>query len=253
MRAGIANGCASDSDNSHKCNAAARFQLSFNKAEDISGAIHANRLAARQWLLPVQADNEHDMKILPENSACIVLAAGQSRRFGAADKLLSMCKGIPLISHSARMLGQIPFARRIVIGTAALCSLEFEGFETIETDDEDAPQSHSIRLGVEAVLASRPDAIMIALGDMPMVPASHIFALFEQARGSSALVVSSNGTSSMPPALFGRDHFAALQNLTGDHGARHLLAMGKQVMLRPDQLIDIDTLQDLDELGRNMR
>jgi molybdenum cofactor cytidylyltransferase len=203
--------------------------------------------------LPVQADNEHDVRILPENSACIVLAAGQSRRFGAADKLLSMWNGIPLISHGARMLGQIPFAQRIIVGTAALCGLEFEGFETIETDDEDAPQSHSIRLGVEAVFASRPCAIVIVLGDMPIVPASHILALFEQARGSSALVVSSNGTSSMPPALFGRAHFGALQNLIGDHGARHLLAMGKQVMLRPDQSIDIDTLQDLEQLGRNMR
>jgi molybdenum cofactor cytidylyltransferase len=193
------------------------------------------------------------VKILPENSACIVLAAGQSRRFGAADKLLSIWKGVPLIVHSARMLSDVPFARRIIVGTSALCGLEFEGFETIETDDENAPQSHSICLGVEAALASRPDAIVIALGDMPMVPASHIFALFEQARGSSALVVSSNGTSSMPPALFGRAHFAALQNLTGDHGARHLLVMGKQVMLRPDQSIGIDTLQDLEQLGRNMR
>ncbi len=193
------------------------------------------------------------MTILPENSVCILLAAGQSRRFGADDKLLSSWKGIPLISHSARMLGDVPFARRIVVGTPALCSLGLEGFETVETDDQNAPQSHTIRLGVETVLTTRPDAIVIVLADMPLVPAAHILALFEEASGPSALVVSSNGTSSMPPALFGGNHFGALQSLTGDHGARHLLAMGKQVMLRPDQLIDIDTIQDFEELGRVVR
>ena len=253
MRAGIAHGSAGNADDRHQGNASTRFQLGFNKVEDVSRAIHANRLAASQWLLPVQADNEHDVRILPENSACIVLAAGQSRRFGAADKLSSIWRGIPLIFHSARMLGDVPFARRIIVGTSALCGLEFEGFETVETDDQKAPQSHSIRLGVEAVLASRPDAIMIALGDMPLIPATHISALFAGASGESTLVASSNGRSSLPPALFGRAHFGALQNLTGDHGARHLLAMGKQVMLRPDQSIDIDTLQDFEELGRDVR
>ncbi|WP_433850785.1 NTP transferase domain-containing protein [Brucella pseudogrignonensis] len=47
--------------------------------------------------------------------AVIVLAAGQSRRYGAADKLLSFYKGKPLSAHVAASLRGVPYNFGIVV------------------------------------------------------------------------------------------------------------------------------------------
>ena len=190
------------------------------------------------------------MIIRPENTVSILLAAGQSRRFGDADKLLTLWQGRPLVARSAAMLASIPFRRRILVGSAAVIGLGLDGFEAIETDDPTAPQSHSLSLGMEAAVTSSIDAVLIALADMPLIEADHVKAIFAKATHLSSSVASSDGTVSMPPALFGRTHFKALCELTGDQGARHLLANAQQVLLPAEALVDIDTLADFDFLKR---
>ena len=47
--------------------------------------------------------------------AAILLAAGRSRRFGAADKLAVDLDGLPLGLHAARTLADVPLAARILV------------------------------------------------------------------------------------------------------------------------------------------
>ena len=50
----------------------------------------------------------------PETTALVLLAAGQSRRFGG-DKLGAPLLGKPLALHAADALAAIPFATRIAV------------------------------------------------------------------------------------------------------------------------------------------
>ncbi len=55
----------------------------------------------------------------------LLLAAGHSRRFGAADKLAAPLDGRPLVAHAAGALAALPLAARLVVlrdpGLAASC------------------------------------------------------------------------------------------------------------------------------------
>jgi molybdenum cofactor cytidylyltransferase len=49
----------------------------------------------------------------------------------------------------------------------------------------------------------------------------------------------------MPPAIFGREYFTALQEAKGDRGARDLLVDATRVAADPAELADIDRPEDI--------
>jgi molybdenum cofactor cytidylyltransferase len=84
------------------------------------------------------------------------------------------------------------------------------------------------------------------LGDMPFVTVQHLRHLLARWDAEETPVIGSvtKGVA-MPPALFARSRFAALRANTGDHGARGLLATAKLIEAPPEQLADVDTIDDL--------
>ncbi|MEI9926461.1 MAG: NTP transferase domain-containing protein [Sphingomonas sp.] len=80
---------------------------------------------------------------------------------------------------------------------------------------------------------------------MPRVTAAHVYRLFDAFDGPEAVVASSDGVRSGPPALFGSGRFEALLALEGDQGARDLIRGGHHVVTNPDELVDVDTQEDL--------
>jgi molybdenum cofactor cytidylyltransferase len=111
----------------------------------------------------------------------------------------------------------------------------------------------SVALGVAAARGIELDAVVIALADMPCVSAAHVLRLLGAAEGPGDVVASSSGGTRSPPALFGRAHFEALETLDGEAGARALILGGRAVVAAPEELIDIDTLQDLARLQLSQR
>jgi len=89
---------------------------------------------------------------------------------------------------------------------------------------------------------------LIALADMPRVTATQIHRLFEAQHGPDTVVASSDGVRPKPPVLFGRGRFDALEALAGDTGARDMILAGRHVVASPDELIDVDTEEELAEL-----
>jgi len=175
--------------------------------------------------------------------AAILLAAGRSRRFGTADKLAAPLGAWPLGLHAARMLATLPLAARFVVSGPA--ALAWPGFETISNERPEAGLAHSIALGMAAVRRSGVGAVLIALADMPFVTAEHIARLLDRHSGPGTLVASSDGVHRMPPALFGADWFDALERLSGDRGAGRLLGQAEEVVASPEELLDIDTADDI--------
>lgn len=186
--------------------------------------------------------------IAPERTALILLAAGRSLRFGETDKLTMPYLGRPLGLHVVVALEAVPFCARIGVVARTALDLASCGYSVITNDDPAAGMGRSLRLGVEAACASDPDAVLIALADMPRVTATHVYRLLDNARGVQAIVASSDGVDARPPALFGRAHIPALLAARGDMGARELVRRGHHIVAPPSELIDIDTPEDFEML-----
>lgn len=179
--------------------------------------------------------------------AIVLLAAGNSVRFGTGDKLLAPLRGIPLVCHSARALASLPAASHLAVASnpkVAHC-LQAVGFRT-QMPQTSGGLSHSLRAGIAAAESSGASHCLLALGDMPCLTRADFLRLLAL-KGTRAAAMRTDGLA-MPPALFPRSDFAKLLDLTGDQGARGLLqnlTADRYVALHADHLIDIDVPQDL--------
>jgi molybdenum cofactor cytidylyltransferase len=183
--------------------------------------------------------------IRPETTALILLAAGRSVRFGDTDKLAEPYLGKPLAFHAVTAFEDMPFAFRVAVTLETHLDFGGRGYDVIVNDLPEEGQARSVRLGVAEAARRGAAAAMIALADMPRVTAAQLYRLIDDAEGDDAVVASSDGVKPSPPALFGAAHFDALKQLSGDRGARDLIARGRHVVTSPAELIDIDTPEDL--------
>lgn len=109
--------------------------------------------------------------------------------------------------------------------------------------------SVSIATGMQRVAGDKAlGAVLIALGDMPLIAPSHVERMLDAFDGTA--VASALAGRPQPPALFGRCHFAALARLEGDKGARDLLANARLVEADPVMLSDVDTAADFARVRR---
>ncbi|WP_371153489.1 NTP transferase domain-containing protein [Jannaschia sp. 2305UL9-9] len=179
--------------------------------------------------------------------AIVILAAGASSRMRGDDKLLQPVAGTPLILRVVRMacaacadvtvvLPKGDTSRRAWLGDTPARLIEVEARE----------MSASLRAGVAACTA---DAMMVVLADMPEVTGDDLWTLITAWRNSTAGILRATGADGTPgqPVIFARSLFAALQDLTGDEGARRLLR-DHEVTHVPlparDALTDLDTPED---------
>lgn len=174
--------------------------------------------------------------------ALVLLAGGQSQRFGGP-KLLAPLAGKPLALHTAEMLAALPFASRYAVVGPQVPDLSALGFQCVPLQTEGAPQARSLALGVAAAQAGGARAVLVALADMPLVPEAHIRALIAQFDGDR-IATSADGVT-MPPAIFGAQHFAALTALDGDRGGAARLKGAPTVTLDPHLALDVDRPEDL--------
>lgn len=185
-----------------------------------------------------------------ENTVLVLLAAGRSERFGdVGSKLDADFLGRPLGLHVTVALEVVPFRARVAVTGRASIDFAAHGYDVVVTDDPQANMAHSVRLGIQAAERHDAEAVLIALADMPRVTATHIYRLFDAARGREDVVIaSSDGQDTKPPGLFGRSRFEFLKALTGDQGGRDLVRSGRHVVTAPAELIDVDTPEQLEKL-----
>ena len=180
----------------------------------------------------------------------ILLAAGGSRRFGDADKLLAPLAGMPMVLHAAARIADLVPGRRIAVCPAADGALARHlaplGFEIVANPDEAAGLSHSLALGIAEAARGPEAAALVMLADMPFATTAHLQALLARFDPAQAPVVaSSDGRAAMPPALFARPLFGPLQAGTGDRGGKALLAEAALVAAPHAELADIDRRGDM--------
>lgn len=171
-------------------------------------------------------------------------------RFGAEDKLCAILDGQPLARHAVAATQGMRFARRVAIVSGTDFPFAEFGFDMLINDDPARGLSSSIRIGTEAARAGGASAVLIMLADMPCVEQTHLERLFAASDGERSLVYSTGGARPSPPALIGAAHFDLLAALIGDQGARELAARAVHVTAPAGDLVDIDTLADLNREAR---
>ncbi len=190
--------------------------------------------------------------IASEDTACILLAAGQSRRFGNANKLHAPLKGKPLALHAAQTLGSIAFAQHIAVVNAETSELFARPFQIALNHAPECGMAQSIAIGIEAAREAQAKAVLIALADMPWVPRDHFQALLNalDGHGEIAAVATEYGGRAQVPAVFAMHVAVRLIGLGGDRGARDMLQSAKRVACDSDLLADFDSPQDFTQADR---
>jgi CTP:molybdopterin cytidylyltransferase MocA len=187
------------------------------------------------------------------NIGVALLAAGSSRRFGAADKLAAEFDGF-MLGQNASFAFPIERVRCAWVIVAALghpCEPGWRamGFDPVVNPDAAQGMGTSVALAARLAQRAQLGALAIALADMPLVPARHYEALIDAVAAPEDIATSALREARMPPAVFGSAHFAELAQLGGDTGARGLLARGRIVPCPEEWLADIDTPDALARLS----
>lgn len=188
-----------------------------------------------------------------ERIAAVLLAAGNSTRFGEADKLMADLRGKPMAAHVLETVASMAFAELVAVARPVAQApvlhrkLDRRGYSIIVNDRPEDGMASSIVRAVEHVMPNnRIRGILICLADMPNVPQTHYNRICMAAEDIRSVVASTDGFSPSPPAFIGRKHFPELLALRGDQGARALLSQGVQIETNGALLRDVDTPGDLD-------
>lgn len=192
----------------------------------------------------------------PPRIAALVLAAGQSRRMGARNKLLEEVDGQPLLLKAVDAALQAHSEPVIVVTGHARESVEAllagRAVTTVHNPDYGEGISTSLRRGLKA-LPEDVDGVVVLLGDMPGIRAEVIDRLidaFDPAAGASICAPTYQGKRGNP-VLLARRYFPEAREITGDVGAKPLLSTYNDQVVSvemPDEgvLTDLDTPESLD-------
>jgi molybdenum cofactor cytidylyltransferase len=189
------------------------------------------------------------------NIAAIVLAAGQSTRMGAVNKMLAEIGGKPLVRIAAEQ-ALASRAKPVIVVTghererveAALAGLPLRFAHNPQYADG---LGTSLKAGIAAV-PEDADGAVVCLGDMPQVDhqlIDKLIAGFDPERGGLVVVPSINGRRGNP-VVWSRRFFNDLMSINGDIGARHLIGSYAEAVVEVPvageaALTDVDTPESL--------
>ena len=186
----------------------------------------------------------------------ILLAAGFSRRFGSADKLLQPLPDGRYIALTAakNLIEAIPTSIAVVRPeNKALAELLLNvGLKVVFCTENDQEMADSLAAAIRlsANLEAASDGFVIALADMPYIQATTISAVATQLSAGASIVIPTYQGKRGHPVGFSAKFRDELDKLKGDEGARSIIKRyAEQVaLLQTDDagiLMDIDTQADL--------
>jgi molybdenum cofactor cytidylyltransferase len=193
-------------------------------------------------------------------TAGIILAAGESARFGRSKQRLRLM-GRPMIewvleaalasrlARVALVLGRDHDA--ILRGLSALAA--HPRLEVVRNPDYRSGLSASLKAGLLRVRADHP-SVMFLLADQPLVDAARLnFLLREFQRSDRHICIPVHGGRRGHPVIFSRIHYDELLQASGDQGGRSVIAAHPDRILAveiddPDFFLDVDTPDDWSRL-----
>lgn len=187
--------------------------------------------------------------------AAIILAAGGSSRMGSPKQLLPY-RGRSLIRHVVEQaLGSACEHVFVVLGANAesiAAAITADGSACSFTLSQNPRWQEgigtSVRAGVESAIAAQFDAVVIALGDQPLISSRILDTLIRvQKETGKPLAASRYAGAAGVPALFTKDLFAYLLELAPASGCKGFIethAEQAAFVDCPEGELDIDTPED---------
>ena len=183
---------------------------------------------------------------------CIVMAAGNARRFGS-NKLDARVEGKTLLRRALEAVPVSCFARVAVV-TQYPQGMELAremGFLSVENSRPDLGLSHTIALGMAHM--QDMDAVLFQVSDQPLLRRDSVERLVEVYRSHpDRLVALGHDGVRGNPCLFPASLFPELLALEGDHGGSAVIRRHEDRLLlveaSPRELTAVDTPQALEVL-----
>lgn len=188
----------------------------------------------------------------------VVLAAGKGSRFvGAHHKLVQDLENSTVLGTTLQqaIASHLPV---VVVTTAALADLARRSVaarDVVVLPDVGTPGAPALGMGfsIAAGVAARPDAggWLVLPGDMPRIRPETLQAVARQLSDHAIAYAQYRGRRGHPVG-FASELYSDLTELTGDEGARRLVARYPGIGVEVDDpgvLLDVDTQADL-ELAR---
>jgi len=199
-----------------------------------------------------------DPKPPAKDIAIIILAAGSSSRLGNP-KQLAKYRGQTLISRAVQSafgasLGPVIVVTSPEMSEAVREEISDSEIELVFNAESHTGMSSSIRAGLAYARRNFPNlaAVILALGDQPLVNSDTFARLAAEFRGEGKSIVASAYSETLGvPALFDRSMFDELLALKGDRGAKSVILSQKDEVAcvpAPEAAFDIDSAADLDSL-----
>ncbi len=205
--------------------------------------------------------------------AAIVLAAGRSRRLGQPKQLVKL-DGEPLLRRIVRLALEAGCSPVVVVLGAfeqpcrdALAGL-LACLRIVVNPAWESGMSESLRAGLAALgvdllagsvaragaAASIPESILVLVSDQARLTGDSLARLLRRHAESDAPATAARYEGRLGvPAVFRRELLPALAALTGDQGARRLLAQWAEIAAvvdMPEAAFEVDTPEDLSALLR---
>jgi molybdenum cofactor cytidylyltransferase len=158
----------------------------------------------------------------------VVLAAGQGRRFGAT-KQVAEVDGLPLVAHAVRVAHAAGIGRVLVVvghdaGSVAAAAGRGGPVEVVVNPDHAAGQSTSLRAGLAAASDGDAAVAVLLLADQPGLDPTVVRAVVAAVQGDVEAARASYDDAAGHPVAFARRVWPRVAGVTGDRGARDLLA-----------------------------
>ena len=189
--------------------------------------------------------------------AVIVLAAGKGARFLGADHKLVQSLGTGTVLGTTlrhAILSQLPL---VVVTTEALAdvarrSVAARDVVVLPDGDPSPPGLLGMGYSIAAGVSARPDASgwLVLPADMPLVQPTTLQAVAKQLESHPVVYAQHKGRRGHPVG-FSAELYSELVLLTGDEGARRLVARYPALGVEiddPGVLVDVDTEADLEHL-----
>jgi CTP:molybdopterin cytidylyltransferase MocA len=180
-------------------------------------------------------------------TAAVVLAAGRASRFGGEDgaKLRAPFRGRPLVRWAVDAAVEAGFDEVLVVtGAADLADLLPAGAVAVHNPRWADGQATSLAAGLDAAHARGHDAVVVGLGDQPLVTAEAWRAV--AGAGSPIAVATYDGVRRNPVRL-ARAVWSEVDR-DGDEGARTLMRRRPELVTEvacAGDPVDVDTREDL--------
>ncbi|WP_422103954.1 nucleotidyltransferase family protein [Winogradskyella sp.] len=186
--------------------------------------------------------------------AALILAAGSSSRMGVLKQLLPLQK-TTLLEYVIKNVKLTDVDKvYCVIGAKAESIapyLKKHQIEVIVNPNYQNGLSSSIKCGIERINREHIDAILITLGDQPLIPPAYFNELIATYKAQQRKIVATDYIGNFGvPIVIPKRYFSDLTELKGDQGAKEFLnSQGDNIIgLKTETLFDVDTQEDYKEL-----